>query len=229
MSKLVVPARGKFEGMGELIAFAGAKFKRGGSVGDSTESKLRVVKLLADKVGAVRRRIRSVGGGGSLSGERGRVLKEKQGIRIVVKGVRDGWCGSFDSVDVVTAMMVDGRAKVKCAVAVVGPARAGVWTEMGDAQLARGVNGMGTEVKFMAMQSVEGGDFSRGGSGGGPRTEHVEGEFSGREEEVPKVGGEGDVGGCKTGDEVVFGSAHGTFGSESTMLAGGGKGDSDVG
>ena len=44
---------------------------------------------------------------------------------------------------------------------------------------------MGTEVKFMAMQSVEGGDFSRGGGRRGPRTEHVEGEFSGREEEVP--------------------------------------------
>ena len=33
---------------------------------------------------------------------------------------------------------------------------------------------------------------------------------------------------CKTGDEVVFGSAYGTFGSESTMLAGGGKCDSDI-
>jgi hypothetical protein len=41
---------------------------------------------------------------------------------------------------------------------------------------------MGTEVKFIAMQSVEGGDFSGGGRGGGPRTEHVEGEFSGRED-----------------------------------------------
>ena len=36
------------------------------------------------------------------------------------------------------------------------------------------------------------------------------------------------MGGCKTGDEVVFGSAHGAFGSESTMLAGGGERDSDV-
>ena len=51
----------------------------------------------------------------------------------MVNGVRDGWCGSFDSVDVVTATMVDGRAKIECAVTVVGPARAGVWTEMGDA------------------------------------------------------------------------------------------------
>jgi hypothetical protein len=56
--------------MGELIAFAGAKFK-------STESKLRVAKLLAGKVGAVRRRIRAVGGGRSMSGERGGVLKKK--------------------------------------------------------------------------------------------------------------------------------------------------------
>ena len=68
-----------------------------------------------------------------MSGERGGVLKKKQGIRIVVKGVRDGWCGSFDSIDMVTAIMADGRAKIECAVTVVGPARAGVWTEMGDA------------------------------------------------------------------------------------------------
>ena len=129
----MVPARGKLEGIGELVAFAWAKFEGGGSVGDGAESKLRVVKLLADKVGAVRRRIRTVGGGRSMSGERGRVLKEKQGVRIVVKGVRDGWCGSLDSVDMVTAIMVDGRAKIECAVTVVGPARAGVWTEMGDA------------------------------------------------------------------------------------------------
>ena len=124
--------------------------------------------------------------------------------------------------------MVNGGAKVKCAVTVVGPARSGVGAEMSDTQLSRGVEGMGTKVKFVAMQSVEGGDFRRGGDGGGPRTEHVEGEFGGREEEVPKVGGEGDVGGCKAGDEVVFGSAHGAFGSESTMLAGGGECDSDV-
>ena len=36
------------------------------------------------------------------------------------------------------------------------------------------------------------------------------------------------MGRSKTRNEVVFGSARGTFGSESTMLAGGGKGDSDV-
>ena len=81
----------------------------------------------------------------------------------------------------------------------------------------------------MAIQSVEGGDFSRGGCGGGPRTEHVEGEFSGREEEVPQVRGESDMGRNKTSNKVVFCSTYGTFGSESTMLAGGGKGDSDVG
>jgi len=73
----VVPARGEFKGMGELIAFAGAKFKGGGNMGDSTESELRVVKLLADEVGAVRRRVGAVGGGRSVSGERGGVLEKE--------------------------------------------------------------------------------------------------------------------------------------------------------
>jgi hypothetical protein len=163
-----------------------------------------------------------------MGGEGGGVLKEKQGIRIVVKCVRDGGSLGFYSECVVAAIMVNGGAKVKCSVTVVGPARSGVGAEMSDTQLSRGVEGMGTKVKFVAAQSVEGGDFSRGGDGGGPRTEHVEGELGGREEEVPKVGGESDVGGCKAGDEVVFGSAHGAFGSESTMLAGGGECDSDM-
>jgi hypothetical protein len=68
---LVVPARGKFASVGELVAFAGAKFEGGGSVGDSADAKLRVVKLLADEVGAVRRRVRAVGGGRCMCGERG--------------------------------------------------------------------------------------------------------------------------------------------------------------
>ena len=68
-----------------------------------------------------------------MSGERCGVLEEKQGIRIVVKCVRDGGSLGFYSECVVAAIMVNGGAKVKCAVTVVGPARAGVWTEMGDA------------------------------------------------------------------------------------------------
>jgi hypothetical protein len=88
-------------------------------------------------------------------------------------------------VNVVASMMVNGGAKVECTVAVVGPAWSRVRAEMSDTQLSRGVDGMGTKVKFVAMQSVEGGDFSGGGRGRGPRTEHVGGEFSGRKGEVP--------------------------------------------
>jgi hypothetical protein len=69
----------------------------------------------------------------------------------VVKSVRDGGSGGFDSVDVVAAIVVNGGAKVKCAVTVVGPARSGAWAEMSDTQLSRGVEGMGTKVKFVAI------------------------------------------------------------------------------
>ena len=75
---------------------------------------------------------------------------------------------------------------------------------------------------------MEGGDFERGGGGWGPRTEHVEGEFSSRKEEVPEVRGKSDVSRCETRDEMVFGGTYGSLGLESTMLAGSGKGDSDV-
>ena len=46
-------------------------------MGGGAESKLRVVKLLADEVGAVRRRVGAVGGGRSVSGERGGVFKQE--------------------------------------------------------------------------------------------------------------------------------------------------------
>jgi hypothetical protein len=84
----------------------------------------------------------------------------------VVKRVRDGGSLGFDNERVVAAMVMNGGAKVKCAITVVMPAWSGVGAEMSDTQLARGVEGMGTKVKFVAMQSVEGGDFSRGGDGG---------------------------------------------------------------
>ena len=47
--------------------------------------------------------------------------------------------------------MVNSGAKVECAVTVVGPARSGAWAEMSDTQLSRGVEGMGTKVKFVAI------------------------------------------------------------------------------
>ena len=148
---MVVPAGGKFGCMGELVPFARAKFKGGGSVGYSAQSKLRVVKLLVDEISAVRRRIRTVRGGRGVSGEGGGVFKQEQWVRVVVECVRDGGSGGFDSVHVVAATVVNGRAKVKCAVTMVGPARSRVGAEMSDTQLSRWVEGMGTKVKLVAM------------------------------------------------------------------------------
>ena len=46
---------------------------------------------------------------------------------------------------------------------------------------------------------------------------------------MPEVRGEGDVGGSKACDEVVFCCAYGTFSPEGTVLTGGGERDGDVG
>lgn len=67
-----------------------------------------------------------------MSGERGGVLKQEQGIRVVVKCVRYGGSLSFDSEYVVAAIVMNGGAQVKCAVTVVGPARSRVRAEMSD-------------------------------------------------------------------------------------------------
>ena len=75
---------------------------------------------------------------------------------------------------------------------------------------------------------MEGRDFGDGGNGWSPSAEHVEGQLSGRQEEVPQVGGKCEVGGGEAGDEVVLRRTYGTFGFEGAVLAGDGKCDGDV-
>ena len=99
---------------------------------------------------------------------------------------------------------------------------------MGEAKLARRVERMGTQVNFVPMQAVEGRDFGGGGDGWSPSAKHVEGQLSGRQEEVPQVRGECEVGGGEAGNEVVLRRTYSTFGSEGAVLAGDGICDGDV-
>ena len=39
----------------------------------------------------------------------------------MIEGVSDGGGGGLDSIDMVTTVVVDSRAEIKCSVAVVGP------------------------------------------------------------------------------------------------------------
>ena len=51
----------------------------------------------------------------------------------------------------VTAIVIDSRAEVESSVTVMGPRRSLIRAEMGDAELARGVEGMGTQVNLVSM------------------------------------------------------------------------------
>ena len=66
--KLVVPARGEVGGIRVFVALPRLELDGRDSVSDGTKAEVRVVKRVADEVGAVRGGFRSVGGQGSMNG-----------------------------------------------------------------------------------------------------------------------------------------------------------------
>ena len=65
---MVVPARGEVRGMRVSIALVRLELDGRGSVGDGAKAEVRVVKDVANEVGAVRRRLRSVRGQRGVNG-----------------------------------------------------------------------------------------------------------------------------------------------------------------
>ena len=68
-----------------------------------------------------------------MSGEGSRIFEEEERVRVVVDSVSDGGSRGFDGPDMVAAVVLGGRAKVKCSVTVVGPSGAILWSEVGGA------------------------------------------------------------------------------------------------
>ena len=95
-----------------------------------------------------------------------------------------------------------------------GPGGAVFGAEVGDAKLARRVEGMGFKIEFKTMEAVPGGYGGGGWRVGrrGPRAKVVEGKFGHGEEEVLEIRGESIVSGGEDGEEVIFGGLNGTFG-----------------
>jgi hypothetical protein len=97
----------------------------------------------------------------------------------------------------------EGGAKVVSAVPVGIPREAVVGTER-QTELAGGMKWVGGKVIREAVKTRPG----REGRIRAPRAHDVEGEFSMGEEAVPEVIRKVGVGGCESGDEVVFGRPH---------------------
>ncbi len=100
--------------------------------------------------------------------------------------------------------MGEGRAKVVSAVPVGIPREAVVGTVERQTELAGGVKWVGGKVIREAVKSRPG----RERRIRAPRAHDVEGEFGIGKEAVPAVVREFGVGGCESGDEVVFGHPH---------------------
>jgi len=131
----------------------------------------------------------------------------------MVEGVGGADGSGGGDVDGVASIVEEGGANVKSAEAVRGPGGAVFGAEVGDAKLARRVEGMGFEVEFKSMEAVPGGYGGGGWRVGrrGPRAKVVEGKFGHGEEEVPEIRGESIVSGGEDGKEVIFGGLNGTF------------------
>ncbi len=97
--------------------------------------------------------------------------------------------------------MGEGRAKVVSAVPVGIPREAVVGTVVRQTELAGGMKWVGGKVIREAVKTRPG----REGRIRAPRAHDVEGELGMGEEAVPEVVRKVGVGGCKSGDEVVFG------------------------
>jgi hypothetical protein len=98
----------------------------------------------------------------------------------------------------------EGRAKVVSAVPVGIPREAVVGTVERQTELAGGMKWVGGKVIGEAVKTRPG----REGRIRVIRAHDVEGEFGMGKEAVPEVVREFGVGGCESGDEVVFGRPH---------------------
>ena len=97
----------------------------------------------------------------------------------MVEGVGGADGSGGGDVDGVASIVEESGANVKSAEAMRGPGRAVVGAEVGDAKLARRVEGMGFKVEFKSMEAVPGryGRSGWGVGGRGPRAKVVEGKF----------------------------------------------------
>ena len=102
----------------------------------------------------------------------------------MVEGVGGADGSSGGDVDSMASIVDESGANVKSAAAVRGPGGAVFGAEVGDAKLARRVEGMGFKIEFKTMEAVPG---RHGGSGWrvggrGPRAKVVKGELGHGEE-----------------------------------------------
>ncbi len=122
----------------------------------------------------------------------------------VGKGEGDAFGAVEDNIDLVTAVVGEGGAKIVGEVPVGVPRKPVVGAVKRETQLAGGVKGVGGEVIGKMVKARPG----REGGIRAPRSHDVEGEFGVEKKAVPKVRGEVRVGGSESRDEVVFASPH---------------------
>ncbi len=156
-------------------------------------------------VGGIWARGRARGSGVGDRREKSEVLEGKEGIGKVREGFADARETSGGEEDDKTAIVVGGGGKIEPASAVLGPRLTGERRVKDDDELTRGVDGVGCKVEGHTMKAL----VSREGRVERPRAHVVEGgELGLGDQVVPAVRGNGDVGGRKDGDDVIFGETN---------------------
>ncbi len=141
---------------------------------NTAQTEVRVVENPPDQVRAVESRGGT--GGGGVRGRnwwKGGLGKVKQGQREVGKDESDAFGAGCDDIHTLTTVVVKGGAESKSAIPVRDPSVAVVRVGESKAELARGVNRVGGEVVWEAVEARSGGE----GWIGAPRTHDVEGDF----------------------------------------------------
>ena len=146
----------------------------------------------------------------------------------MVEGVRDTGGRGAGDIHMLAAVMFKGRAQIKCPQAMLGPGSTRVRADIGNTQLARGVDGVGIEVEREATEAVPSRDEGRRGGGWCPEAKVVECQLSSGEQEVPEVSRVGGVDRSKNRHDVVFSGLDSTFSSISSVIVRGGVGHINV-
>ena len=132
------------------------------------------------------------------------------------KGVGDARGASFENMNVVAAIVGEGRSEIKTAKAVGSPRRPGIGGFVYYNELPWRVEGVGKEINGVSMDAMVCRDRRIAVKG----TEVVQCKFYVRKELVPEIEGELGMNRGESSNHMVFESADGPFSKISAMVGG---------
>jgi hypothetical protein len=143
-------------------------------------------------------------------------LEVEEGVGVVREGVGDAWGASFKDVNVVAAIVGEGRSEIVTAKAVGSPRRPGIGGLVHCDELPWRVEGVGKEIDGISMDAM----VCRDGGVAVKGAEVAQCKFDVRKEMVPEIKGELGVNRGEGSNHVVFEGTDSSFSKISAMVGG---------